>query len=189
MQNFYTKLSVKEKKIFYITSIFVLVAVFDRLFLGKVLERINAIEEKIHQQETSIIRDLRFLSYKDRIIRESQYFKKYFIDEIEDSDVINAEFLGELEKLASASNVNLTKSTPADINTQKKYTEYYADLDCVGKLEDMIAFMHAINTNDDLLKVSKFNMTSKRGADNQVNASMLIVKLIMHPYKPDILAP
>ena len=75
---YYSKLSEKEKKICNIAIVIVILALFDRLFLGPVLSRIGEVDEEITKQEVSIVRDLRFLSYKDRILKESDEYKKYF---------------------------------------------------------------------------------------------------------------
>ena len=157
------------------------VALLDRLFLGPVLDKLKGIEEAIVQQEESIVRDLRFLYYKDKINNESELFEKYFTREVDDDDVVNAEFLRTIEKLATKSKVSLVKSNPSEIKKQKKYIEYYANLDCVGPLEDVINFMHEINSTDELLKVVQFHMTPKRGATHDVNVSMTIVKMIINP--------
>ena len=71
IQKFISNLSGKEKKILYVTIVFVFLAFFDRLFMGPVLEKLSNIDDEISLQEESIVRDLRFLNYKDRIIKES----------------------------------------------------------------------------------------------------------------------
>ena len=60
--------------------------------------------------------------------------------------------------------------------------EYYVNLDCTGTLENMIKFMHLVNSTEDLLKVIKFNMSPQKGTSNEVNTSMTISKLIMYPF-------
>ena len=179
LQSFVAKLSDKEKKIFYITIAFVLLALFDRLFLGPVLDKIDMIDQDIAQQEVIIKSDLKIISSKDKIINESKSFSKYFVKTVKDDDVINAEFLSTIERIATSSKVTLVKSNPSETKKHKDYIEYFASLDCSGKLEDMVTFMHKINATDDLLKVAKLNLSPKRGALNEVNASMTIGKLII----------
>jgi len=152
----------------------------DRLFLGPVLVHLEQLDEEIEQQKISIIRDRRFLSYEDKIVKESKVFEKYITKEIPDDDVVNADFLSLIERLATKSNVSLVKSNPSHITKKDKFIEYVANIDCTGKLEDVIAFMHQINTTDDLLKIIKFNMSPRRGTEDEVKASMAVVKLIVH---------
>ena len=77
IQKFISNLSGKEKKILYVTIVFVFLAFFDRLFMGPVLEKLSNIDDEISLQEESIVRDLRFLNYKDRIIKEEEIFSIY----------------------------------------------------------------------------------------------------------------
>jgi len=181
LQKFIAKLSHKERSIFYVAIFFVSFALIDRLFLGPVLDKLHIIDEDISQQEISIFRDFRFLSYKDRIIEESEAFNKYFMKEQKDADVINAEFLQIIEKIATESKINLVKSNPSEVRKKKNYIEYFANLDCTGDLNDIIIFMHKINSTEELLKIVRFNMNPRRGTANDVNISMTIVKMIIHP--------
>jgi len=184
VQKFISKLSKQEKMIFYVTLGFVLLALLDRLFLGPVLGKLKMINTEIARQEVSIKGDQKILLYKDRIIDESDAFSKYFVKVVQDDDVVNADFLSEVEKLATQSKVSLVKSNPSEKKTYKDYIEYYANLDCIGDLKDVITFMHLINSTESLLKVVKFNMNPKRGEGDEVNTSMTIVKMLMPPSKP-----
>lgn len=179
IQKFYAKLSDKERMIFNVALCFVLLAFLDRLFFGPVLAKINSIDDEIQMQQTAIERDLRLLSYKDKIMKDNKAYGKFFTEKIADDDVVNAAFLQAVEKLATQSNVNLIKSTPTEKKQHKTFIEYYANLDCSGQLKDVVSFMHAVNASDELLKVSTFNMTPKRGAGNEVNASMTVVQVIV----------
>jgi len=182
IHKFYSKLNDQEKKIFFATTLILSLALLDRLFFGPVFQKLKVIDEEISGQEISIKRDLRFLSYKEKIKAESKVFDKYFIKKVLDSDVVNREFLKKVEELASESTVNLVKSNPAEPKKQKDYMEYYVNLDCTGTLENMIKFMHLVNSTEDLLKVIKFNMSPQKGTSNEVNTSMTISKLIMYPF-------
>lgn len=180
-QNFVDKLSGKERKFLYIALVVALLAVFDRLFMGPVLDKIGTLEKSIAEQQVSIKRDLRFLSYKDRIQKETKAFSKYFAGDVKDDDVVNADFLRTIEKLASQAHVTLIKSNPSQAKKEAKFSEYYASLDCSGELKDVVTFMHLVNSSDDLLKIVQFNMTPKRGTTSEVNVSMNILKLVITP--------
>jgi len=182
IQKFISKLSKKEQRIFNWAIIVVLLASFDQLFIGPAIHKLQALESQIETQKNSIVRDLKFMSYKDKILTESNLYKSYFTKKAADGDVVNANFLRTVEKLATKANVNLVKSNPTETKQFRRYTEYYANLDCVGKLNDLITFMHSINSTGELLKIVRLNMTPKRGSEEEeVNASMTIVKLVMLP--------
>ncbi|MFT7537960.1 MAG: hypothetical protein ACI9F2_000100 [Lysobacterales bacterium] len=178
---FVEKLSVKEKKIFYIMSVFVLLALFDRAFLGPVVEKVAELDTQIEQQKAEVLRDMKVLSYKDRIIAENELYSKYTVSNIKDDDVVNADFLSLVESVATETSVNLIKSNPVKVEKNDRYADYYASIDCSGSLESVISFMHTINSSKELLKIVHFSMAPKRGTSNEVNVSMSVVKMIMLP--------
>ncbi|HPN88792.1 MAG TPA: type 4a pilus biogenesis protein PilO [Candidatus Omnitrophota bacterium] len=177
--DFFKKMSDKEKKVLYIAIVLVTLALLDRLLLGPASEKLRMIDEEIKQEEIIIQRDARFLRYKDQILKESESFEKYFTVKAPDNDVINAEFLSIIEKLATQSNVVLAKSNPSKAKVHKQFIEYTAELECSGELKNVISFMYAINTTEDLLKISKFNISPKKGTESDVIVSMTIVKLLI----------
>ena len=181
IHKFVSNLSPLGKKIFNFAVVLVTLAVFDRLFLGPMISRVNVLDTEIDQQISIVKQDQRLLRYKDQIIQRHQSFSKYYQETIQDQDVINADFLSLIEKMATKSNVGLVKSNPTEAKKEDDFVEYYANLDCAGNLSDMIGFMHMINTSDELLKIVRFNLTPKRGTDNEVNASMTIAKLVVNP--------
>ena len=179
--NFIAKLSEKGKKILYITLAFAALALMDRLFLGPVLDQLKTIEDKIVEQEDTIKRDLRFLAYKNKIVKNIEVFSKYFEKTQKDADVVNRDFLSVVEKLATKNKVNLIKSNPSEVKKENNFTQYFATLDCSGQLKDVISFMHSINSTEELLKITRFNLTPKRGTEGEVTASMTIAKMIVNP--------
>ena len=178
IRKFFAQLSKRERVVAYVTIGAVLLAFLDRLFLGPVLGSLKDIDEQIARQKATIQAELKYLSRKDDIVRQNQVFEEYFTTDVKDDDVINRDFLNLLETLAVQSKVKLVKSQASDKKTSKEYAEYYANLDCVGTLKDIVTFMHLINTTKELCKVVKFNIVPKRGSSD-VNASMTVVKLVM----------
>ncbi len=178
MQNIISKFSPNEKKILYFTLIIVLFAFFDRLFLGPITERVGEINSEIAQQRVSIANDLRILEYKDRILEDNSAYTKYFTEDIPEEGVIKTELLGTIERLAREAGINLIKSSPSEIKEEKRYIDYYANMDCLGSLDKVISFMHLINSSDEMLKVVRFSLTPKRGTQSDVNVSIGIVKRI-----------
>ena len=162
----------------------VLVALLDRLLIGPGLDKLKDLDQEINNQRTSISRDLRFLTYKTKIDKEIDAFRKFIPQKAMAEDDINTDFFSRVEKLANQTNVKLVKSNPGPGKKEKEYSEYYADVECAGSLKDVISFMHAVNSSDDLFKIVKFNMTPRKGSPSDVSTSMTVVKLVINPDKP-----
>jgi len=181
IQKFISKLSKQEKKFLYVTVGIVFIALFERLFVGPVTNSLKNLDVSIENQKVNIVRDLRMLSYEDQIFKNHESFSKYFMHEFKGDSDINAEFLRSIEKLATQSNIKLVKSNASESKKEEKYNEYYAKLDCTGLFRDIITFINAVNTSDDLLKVVSLDMTPKRGESNAMTAAMTIVKMVITP--------
>lgn len=190
MQKFIANLSDKERKVFYIALLFVFFALTDRLLIGPAMKKVSELEMKISQNQTTIKQDMKILARKDVILEQSKAFNKYYTETVKPSNDVNGEFLSQVTRIAGETNVNLIKSNPTEVKTQEKSIEYYANIDCVAKLEDMVNFMHAINSTDELFKIVRLNLSPKRGTLDEVSASMTIVKLLINPtMKNDVETP
>ncbi|MFH1360024.1 MAG: type 4a pilus biogenesis protein PilO [Candidatus Omnitrophota bacterium] len=179
IQKFLGKLTPQEKKIFYLAMAFVLVAFFDRLFLGPALSRLSSLEDEIEEQKNVIKRDLRFLLYKDKIIKENMDFSIYYSAGQKTEEEIIAAFLKDIEILASEAKVNLIKVNPSDSRQKRGYVEYYANLECDGTLENVTRFMYLIDTSPTLLKITQVNINPKRASAEEVAVTLAVKKVIV----------
>ena len=143
------------------------------------MSHLSAIEDDITKEEASIKQDLRFLGYKDRIAQESQEIDPYLTKNMLTDNEMIAAFLNKVQNLASQTKVNLIKINPAPGEQDADYWKYEADLECSGQLADVIAFMHAINSDMDLMKVDKFNFSGKKSDTDEIKATMTIEKIVV----------
>ena len=93
IQDFYTKLTDQERKVFYIAISALILAFFDLLFLRPVLSRLSEIDENIHATSNAIERDIRFISYRDKIFAEDEAFRIYQTDDAKTGEEIISGFL------------------------------------------------------------------------------------------------
>jgi len=185
IQNFISKLSAQEKKIAYITVGFFVLALFDRVFFGPVMSQLKSLDEQIEQEKNMGKRDLRFLSYKNKIIKEDEAFRVYYDQKFQTEEEIIAAFLKKVEVLASESQVNLIKVSPDNSIFQKGFIEYFANLECNGPLENLAKFMHAIDASPEMLRITKFSVTPKKASEQDVQSAITVVKMIINPPSDD----
>lgn len=179
IQKFYSQLSPQEKKVFYGAVGVVVLALFDALFLRPVTSKLKTLDEDISQKHNGLKRDLRLLSYKSRILVENEMFKKYESKtQLSDEEII-AQFLKTIEMLAISSSINLVKLNPAESKAKAGYVHYFANLECKGKLKDVVKFMHSIDETENMLKVVKMSMTGTNDASGDVSAAMTVTKMVL----------
>ena len=146
-----------------------------------VSSKIKKINLEIKEKTDIIKRDARFLSYKNKILKEQEDFRVYGTGEDKAEEEIIAGFLKTIENIVTESKINLVKLNPGEVTPRKGFVEYYASLECEGAWQDIVTFMHKIETTNELLKISKVNITGKKTSADQVSASMTIAKLIIDP--------
>jgi len=176
INKFFSKFSKKQQTIIILV---VLAASVDALFIRPSWDRLSSVDREIESQENTAVRDLRLLSYKDRILSESNIYDNYFTAEVPEEDVINTQFFTLIESMANKANINLVKSNPADVKKDKNTLRYFANLDCNGSLNDIVSFMYDINSNKELLMITKFDLSPRRDDPERANATMTVVKLIV----------
>lgn len=179
--DFFSKFSPQEKKITYITAAVLVLATLDALFLRPVLSRLKSLEEETESTRYHIQRDLRFLAYKDRILKEEEALQQYFQAPQGSEDEIIANFLKGIEELARDAAINLVKVNPGEAAMQKGYIEYSATLDCDGPLNSMTNFIYSVNTASELMKVVHLNVLPKKTSADEIQVSMTIKKMIIDP--------
>jgi hypothetical protein len=184
MANLLTNLSPIGKKLLVIAGIIVMIAVFDRFLIGTYLTSITNVDQDINKEKSIIKQNLHFLSYKERILKESKLYEPYVSKELPAEEEIIAAFLKRLELLAGKANVTIIKITPSAGVQERDYLKYTADLECSGKLADVISFMHLVDTADELMKVVKFNFSSKKSDSDDLKAVMTISKIIVGKRPP-----
>ncbi|MGE0269551.1 MAG: hypothetical protein AB7S78_13965 [Candidatus Omnitrophota bacterium] len=181
MDKFLSKLSSGQKKVFYVFVVAVVGLLFYLLYVKPITKKIAEIENKIKLQETQVRNDLSYLANREQIIKERESYAQYIPKELGNKDDIESGIYKALEQLTSESNLNLEKSQLGETSIDETHFRYHANLSCSGELNDMISFMHLLNTSDDLFKITGFTMSPKRGAENEVTTSITVEKLVVKP--------
>lgn len=179
IQEFYEKLSDRERKILYITLAIIVGSLFDLLVIQDYSRKMKNFNEEIIEKRNSIKRDSRFLLYKDKILQEKEELKIYYADQVATDDEIKSDYNRIIEELSSESNIKILKIRPDEPVSKSGYILFSTDLECEGAFEDMIKFMHTIDSTSDLLKIIKFSMSSIKGKVESVKVSMKIAKLVV----------
>jgi len=176
---FISSLNENQKKLLVVAVVIVIAALFDRLLIAPTMSRLSSIEGDIVKEEASIRQDIHFLGYKDRILKESQEIDPYLTKNMSTDEEMIAGFLKKIEVLAGQARVTLIKISPAPGQQDTDYWKYQADLECSGNLSDVINFMHMINANSELMKVLKFNISSKKTDTDEIKATMTVEKIVV----------
>lgn len=162
-----------------IASLFVLLALFCRLLIGPSLSRMKELDENIAKEQDVIRQNMRFLGYRERIVKDASAFKDFYTQDVRTEDEIIADFLKKLELMGTKSKVDLSKISPAAQEYQKNYVKYLVTMECSGKLEDVTSFLYTINNSKELIRVEKMTLAGNTRAAGTVQASLTVSKMIV----------
>ncbi len=185
MNQFFSNLTPRQTKILSVAIFIVVLALFDRLLIDPMTAKLTVINETIESEKNAIKSDLRFLTYKDRILKEGKLFEPYYSDTLPKEEDVMAAFLGKLDIFVSESGLTKIKnnrsSDPQGQNAESKdFLVYKVDLECSGDLENIAKLMYAIDTSKEFFKILKFNLAMKKTGDvEEMKAVMTVAKYIV----------
>ncbi|MCK4909040.1 MAG: hypothetical protein KAS70_04010 [Planctomycetes bacterium] len=168
---FISKLSKREKTIFYVAVVLVGLALLNHFFLKPTLARLDQIEAETAVFQQDLKSDKMILDRKDSIIAE--YNKRsYYLK-------ASSDFKKNVDHLAMASRLQVDKISPIDL---KEGDEVFkgVSVNLVGDLESVISFLHALSTSDMIVSIHTLNMR-REGAreDSPLMCDMKIARLVI----------
>ena len=180
ISNFISKRTPTEKNLLYMTVAISMVAIIYLGAINPALNKIKELDTAIELEKKSVQNDLNFVAYRPNVEAEREEISKYFTT-LKDENKLNSSLQKTLQEIEQETNVNLVKKNPDLPRRDEFYTEYIVNVDCVGDFKDVVAFMHKVNNSDQLLKILKYRLVPKRGAQDQMTVSMTIAKMVIYP--------
>jgi len=180
VQNFFGKLSVKERRLFYIATAFIILAFFDRAILSVVNTRISDIETGIERERALIGDHLRLLAYKERVMEDIKAYQNYFSPKRSiQADEITI-LLEEMEKLGNKSPINLINVTPIeDIVATQSSTLYSVKLECSGPPDVMIDFLGKIDQIKKPIKIKSLKLTKPKPNQPELKGEIIVLMKVI----------
>ncbi|MBI5150935.1 MAG: hypothetical protein HZA28_09250 [Candidatus Omnitrophica bacterium] len=171
-------MSPRERVVFNVTVAFVALTLLDRLVVSPIFSRIKDLDEQILQEETNIKKNLRVLSQKDKIVTESKKFETYLASSQSGEEEITA-LLKDLEDLASKNSVYLIDMKPAGVKDVGPVKKYIINLSLEAPLDQLVAFMYAVESSDRLSTVEKYQIEPKSRESSVARCAMTISKVAL----------
>lgn len=187
LKAFISGLSQKEKKILYVASAFMFLALFDRLLYGPLSNESKTIDEKIENQKIMIRKDLIILKYKNKIKEEAQAHSIFYAASGMTHEELVAIFLREIESLAKENKVALTNINPVDVEEKTGFIQYSMVVECSGIMQDVLNYIYAIESAKKPIRVYSFEISPKKRESYEVNCSLKIIKIILMENEEDAL--
>lgn len=176
LQTFLSRLSKREKAVFYITMLFVVLVLLDRLIVSPIFSHMRSLDRQIQEAESGISRNMKIVAQKDRIIAESAHYASYFATHATDEEEMTA-LLKEIENLASKSSAYLVDLKPVGLKSSGTSKKYQVNLNCEAQMEQIAGFMYAIENSNKLLTIERYQISPKAKESSIAKCSLSISKM------------
>jgi len=182
LSSFMSKLSKREKVIFYITVFVVFSLVVARFLLNPAVSRMEALDKETAKQEENIKKSLLLLSREEEIIAEYDRYSLYF-EKPETKSTEPISFLKNIENLAQNSSVELMDIKPSSLQEETSTKEYFVNLNCEAPMDRIFDFLYSIENSEQLLRVERMLIAPKEEGegDNIVKCNIYISKVFIVP--------
>ncbi len=175
--SFLSRLSKREKVVFYVAIVAVAWALFDRLLFSPVIQRMESLSTEIQNKESDRKRMSFILSQKDRIVAESAKYIK-FLSKAKNVDEETTTILKEIEEIANNNSMYIVDLKPLGLRETGQAKKYTVSITCEGQMEDVFKFMYNIESSPQLLRIERCEIIPKSTESSIASCNLMMSKMI-----------
>jgi len=175
---FVTKLSKRERTIFYCTLGVVTMVLLDRTILSPIIDKVNHLSETIQAKEEAIEQSQLIVTQEERIKGETSLYAPYLVKPKSEEKTITA-FLKGVETLAKKSSVYLIDIKPAGKDIEGNTIQYFVKLNFEAQMEQVVNFFYNVSNFEELIKIENFEIQPKSVGSSVVVCSTTISKSVI----------
>ena len=176
--SFLTKLSKRERIIFYATVAVIGLVFLDRFILTPILVKIAELSDTIQIKENEIQQSFLIMSQEGRVKKEEKLYHSY-LSEITSEEKDITSFLREVEGVAKESAVYLVDVKPSNKLEDKTSKQYFVRLNFEAQMEQVMNFFYHISTFEELIKIQDFQIKPKTEGSTIISCTMSLSKTII----------
>lgn len=175
---FFSRLSKREKVVFYATSFVVGILLADRLILQPIVHTLHSSHRELEDLESSIKKSMKLLSQKDRILKEVKEYASYSV-QAKSAEEEMVGLLKFIEDLANESNVNLVYAKPAGEKEEGKIKKFLVNMECETQMQGLMNFFYKVEDSKQLLRIEKYTIQPSSPGSSVVKSAITISKTVV----------
>lgn len=175
----YSDLSPIGRILFVVAFILLFLTLMDRMVLGPILSQMKIMDAEIEAKKETVKRNLRILSFKDRILEEYVSYNDYLDSGENSQEEIIGALLRKIELFAKQQSISILNIRPGDMEENPVFQEYKTGLECEGGLQNLLAFMAMLEESDYLFQITRYNMTPKTKSGEVLKCDMDISRTLI----------
>jgi Tfp pilus assembly protein PilO len=178
LTQFYAKRTKGERRILFITVLFLGFAFVDRVIVLPIVTTLSTLSQSVKEQENSIKKSMTVLLHKDNIIAENREYVAYSV-EAKNAEEEMVGLLQEIESVADRSGVSLIFVKPGTVKEEKGIKKYYANLECEAPMEQVATFFHDIESSNKIIKIEKYQIQPKSKESSIARTTVSVYKTVL----------
>lgn len=178
LQEMVSRLSPREKIVFYGAAFFVSLTLIDRMIISPISGKLKTLDDEIRQKRQEISRAVAIVSQKEKISRANDSLNAYKTDSRPGEEEMTS-LLKEIESMANKSSVYLIDLKPAGAKGSGLVKRYLISLNCEAQMEQLVDFMYNVESSNRLLTIEKYQVSPKSKESSIARCSMSLSKLFL----------
>jgi Tfp pilus assembly protein PilO len=158
---FLSRLSKKERRLFYITVAVVAIVFLERVVFRPVINKLENFNGKISVEEKKLEKSMLILTQEQAITSEYKKFAENIKQTQSDEETI-AILLSYIEKMANSVSVFILDMKPAPVEKAEFYKKYSVKIEAEAKISNLTDFIYQLENSPKLLRVSDFRLTPQK---------------------------
>jgi len=175
---FLSRLSKKERRLFYIAVTVVAVVFLDRVVFRPVLNKLESFNGKISLEEKKLEKSLLILGQEPAIREEYKKFAQSIKQEQSDEETI-ASLLSSIEKMAKSVSVFILDMKPAPVEKAEFYKKYAVKIEAEAKISNLTDFIYQLENSPNLLRVADFRITPQK-KETVLKINMTVTEVLIN---------
>jgi len=175
---FLTRLSKKERRLFYITVAIVGIVFFDRVVFKPVMNKLESFNGKISIEEKKLEKSMHILAQESTINSEYKKFAQSIKQEQSDEEA-TATLLSSIEKMANSVSVFILDMKPVPVEKAEFYKKYAVKIEAEAKISNLTDFIYQLENSPKLLRVSDFRLTPQK-KETVLKVSMTVTEVLIN---------
>lgn len=176
--DFLSRLSKKEKRLFYITMAVVALVLFDRVVFRPVMEKLDDLNEKISIEEKKLEKSMLIIAQDETISEEYKKFAQSIKQEQSDEEAI-AGLLSSIEKMGKSVAVFIQDIKPNAVDKSEFYKKYSVKIEAETKISNLADFIYQLENSPQLLRVSDFRLTPQK-KEGLLKVNMTVTEILIN---------
>ena len=175
---FFSRLSNKEKRLFYITVTVVACVFLVNLVFKPVMDKLESFNGKISYEEKKLEKSMHILAQESSISSEYKKFAQSIKQEQSDEEAI-AILLSGIEKMANSVSVFILDMKPNVVEKSEFYKKYSVKIEAEAKISNLADFIYQLENSPKLLRVSDFRLTPQK-KETVLKINMTVTEVLIN---------